>query len=215
MAGEASPTPAVPMSFEIAAQRLRLRLVPGRHIAQKPESYVGRELAGDLHAVLAIDNPEHVVFVNQREPGEWGRTVDELHAIAERNTRAEPALDAHPIEVPDGPTLTALLGESYFASTHIMFLDRYLPPGERGHLVAVPDRHALIALALDDPKWMAGLAAMVNIAHRRYHESPGAITDQLYWRRPDATLVKIPCGVRDDGTAWVAPPDAFNTMAAS
>src|SRR5687768_14017991 len=120
-----SSAKAVPMAFELAAPRLRLRLVPERHVQIKPHAYVGRELGRELRVVIAIDNPEHVVFVNQDEPAAWGQTVDELFAIADRNTRAEPALEPHAIEVPDGPTITALLGESYFAASHVLFLERY------------------------------------------------------------------------------------------
>lgn len=207
-----SSAKAVPMAFAIAAPRLRLRLVPERHLTMKPDAYLARPVGRELHAALAIDNPEHVVFVNHREPAEWGQTVDDLFALADQNTRGEPALDRDEIAIPDGPTILALYGASYFAASHALFLDRYSPPGAHGHVVAVPDRHAVIALPTTDPRWLAGLGAMVQIAHGRFAESPGAITDQLYWRRPDATLVKIACGVRADGGAWVAPPDEFTAM---
>jgi hypothetical protein len=209
-----SSAKAVPMAFEVAAPRLRLRLVPDRHVQMKPEAYVGRLVGRELHAVVAIDNPEHVVFVNQKEPGEWGRTADELYELALRNTRSEPALEPHEVDVPDGPKIVALLGESYFAASHVLFLERYAAPGEHGHVIAVPDRHAVVALPIADPRWMAGLGTMVGLAHVRFTESPGAITDQLYWRRADGVLIKIACGVRDDGGPWVAPPEEFNEMVA-
>lgn len=208
-----SSAKAVSIAFEVAAPRLRVRLVPERHLTMKPDAYVARAVGRELHLALALDNPEHVVFVNQRELDAWGETVEAAFELADRNTRAEPALDRDDIAIPDGPTIVALFGSSYFAASHVMFLERYSPPGTYGHVVAVPDRHAVIALPTTDPGWLGGLGAMVQIAHGRHAESPGPITDQLYWRRPDATLVKIACGVRaGDGGAWVAPPDEFNAM---
>jgi hypothetical protein len=201
-----------PMAFDVVEPRLRLRVIPERHLTAKPDAYIVRELARELYLALAIDNPEHVVFVSPREPAEWGKTVDELFVIAERNTRDEPAIEPQPIDIPGGPTIIVLLGESYFAASHVLFLERYSGAGTAGHVVALPDRHALVVLPLTDKRWPAALGTMVGLAHVRFDESPGPITDQLYWRRSDGSLVKIPCGVREDGTPWVAPPDEFNEL---
>jgi len=201
----------VPMSFEVAGPRLRLRVVPDRLVAVKPDAYVTRPLAAELHLALAIDNPEHVVFVQERELDAWSSSHDELFALATANTRGEDALERQDIDIPDGPTITIMMGNSYFAASHTLFLERYMASAAHGHLVGMPDRHAFAALPIDDARCLAGLGGLVQLCHARFTEEPGAITDQIYWRRGDS-FTKIACGVRDDGSPWVAPPEAFNEL---
>jgi hypothetical protein len=201
----------VAMSFELAGPRLRLRIVPDRLVRAKPDAYIVRPLAAELSLALAIDNPEHVVFVQARELEAWSTSEDELFALATANTRGEGALERQDIDIPDGPTITILMGGSYFAASHVLFLDRYMAPAKHGYLVGLPDRHALAVMPIDDGRCLAGLGGLVNLCHARFSEEPGAITDQLFWKDGD-TLTKIACGVRDDGTAWVAPPDSFNDL---
>ena len=202
---------AVPIDFAQAAPNLRLRITPDRLVEANPAAYVSRELARGLYLTIAIDKPEHVVFVHSRELAEWQRTADELFEIARANTRAEPALERQEIELVDGPTLTVLLGDSYFTASHVLFLESYLDAGAHGLLVGVPDRHALVVLPLVDKASLGGFGPIVRLCHARFAEEPGAITDQLYWRRGHE-YVKVACGVRDDGTPWVAPPEAFNEL---
>lgn len=202
---------AAPIDLAYATAHLRVRITPARLIDANPEGYVARELGRGLYTTLAIDKPEHVVFVHPRELAAWERTADELFAIARANTEAEAPLARQDIELPDGVVLTALLGESYFAASHVLFLERYFAVPPDGALVGIPDRHAVVVLPLADRGALSGLGPIVNLCHARFAEEPGAITDQLYWRRGDG-YVKVACGVKDDGTPWVAPPDDFNDL---
>jgi hypothetical protein len=202
----------VPLAFEVAAPRLRIRLVPDRLVAPDPKRYVVRRLASDLHAALAIDNPEHVVFVGANDLVAWQVGEDALFDRAGANTRDEPLLDRDDIALDGGATLVALAGQSYFAASHALYLERYLPATPHGAVIAVPDRHACFALAIADAKFLAGLGAIVRLAHLRFREEPGPISDAIYWRRIGGTLVRIACGVRGDGQPWVAPPDELNDL---
>lgn len=203
---------AVDLDFEVAAPRLRVRIVPDRQVEAQAGKLVIRPLARGLVLALAIDKPEHVVFVSPKDLERWQRTFDELFDLADTHTRAEPALDRHDLEVEGSPTIAVLLGPSYYAATHVTFVDRYVAAGAHGHLVAVPDRHAVIAAAFDGAASLGALGPLVRLAHARFAEEPGAITDQLYWRRLDGALVKIACGVNADGAPWVAPPEDFNAV---
>jgi hypothetical protein len=205
----------VELAYEVAAPRLRVRLVPDRLVAPNPDKYTARRLARDLHATVAIDNPEHVVFATSKDLAGWQLDADAAFARALANTRDEPELARHDIAIPDGPTVVALAGDSYFAASHVLFLDRYLPATVHGAVIAVPDRHACFVLAIADGTFLAGLGTIVQLAHMRFRKEPGAISDAIYWRRADGSLVRIACGVRDDGEAWVAPPDEFNEMVAT
>jgi hypothetical protein len=196
---------SVALSLDYAREHLRVRVTPEDMVHTQPESFVIRELADGLHATLAIDLPEHVKFVAPKDLAAWGAAADELWPVALANTQTEPPLDRDDIELDGGGKLVVLYGESYFAASHVMFVERYL---EGELLVAVPDRHAIACIAMDEHV-LHGIGALVMFAQMRHSEQPGAITDQLYWRRGDL-YVKVPCGVRDDGSPWVAPPDDFN-----
>jgi hypothetical protein len=95
----------------------------------------------------------------------------------------------------------------------VLFLERYLPAPPDGPLVGMPDRHALVALPLADERSLGGLAGLVHLCHGRFTEEPGAITDQVHWRRGES-YARVACGVRGDGTPWVAPPDDFDDAVA-
>lgn len=202
----------VDLELELAAPRLRLRLVPERQVEAMGDKLVMRPLARGLALALAIDKPEHVVFVTPGDLDRWQRTADELFDLADAQTRAEPPLDREDYPLDAGAAITSLTGASYYAATHVTFVDRYVPAGAHGHLVAVPDRHAVLVTAFDGAASVATLGPLVVLAHARFTEEPGAITDQLYWRRRDGALVKIACGVGADGAPWVAPPEDFTAI---
>ena len=193
------------LSVEYARAHLRVRVTPEDMVHSQPESFVSRDLADGLRATLAIDLPEHVKFVAPKDLAAWSVAADELWPVAMANTEAEAPLERDDIELDGGGKLVVLYGESYFAASHVMFLDRY---GLGEALVAVSDRHAIACIAMDEHV-LQGIGALVMFAHMRFTEQPGAVSEQLYWRRGER-YVKVPCGVREDGTPWVAPPDDFN-----
>ncbi|MEO7091623.1 MAG: hypothetical protein ABI175_00140, partial [Polyangiales bacterium] len=164
-----------------------------------------------LRVTLAVDLPEHVVFVKPTELAEWKQTADELFERAFANTEAEEPLEQHDIELENAPPIAMLVGASYFAASHVLFLERYVPHHPNGVLIGLPDRHALAVLPLLGTRSLGAFGPMVRLAHARFVEEPGAITDQLYWKR-GTVYVPVACGVRDDGTAWVAPPEEFNDL---
>jgi hypothetical protein len=200
-----------PLKFSAIADKLRVRITPERLIEANPQAYVSRELAPDLRVTLAVDLPEHVVFVKPAELAEWDQTAEALFERALANTEAEEPLERHDIELEDCPSIAMLVGGSYFAASHVLFLERYVPHHPNGVLIGVPDRHALAVLPILGTRSITAFGPMVRLANARFAEEPGAITDQLYWKR-GTVWMKIACGVRDDGTAWVAPPEEFNDL---
>lgn len=193
------------LSLEYAREHLRVRVTPEDVVHAQPGAFVIRDLAEGLHATLAIDLPEHVKFVAPKDLAAWGAAADELWPVALANTMAEAPLERDDIELEGGGTLVVLYGESYFAASHVMFLERYV---EGEALVAIPDRHAIACVAMDE-HLLRGIGALVMFAQMRFSEQPGAVSDQLYWKRGEV-YTKVACGVRDDGSPWVAPPEDFN-----
>lgn len=204
----------VPLVYADIADKLRVRVTPDELVESNPEAFVARPLTSQLKLALAVDLPEHVVYVKQAELAGWPGSEDDHFARAMANTEAEPPLEEHTLELEDAPPLTVLAGGSYFAASHALFLERYLPHHPNGVLLGVPDRHALIVLPLVGVRSLGALGPLLRLVTVRFAEQPGSISDQLFWRR-GARWIRIPCGMRPDGTPWVAPPDEFNTFVQS
>jgi hypothetical protein len=198
-----------PLKFSSIADKLRI--TPERLTEANPQAYVARDLAPGLRVTLAVDMPEHVVFVKPTELAEWNQSADELFERALANTEAEEALEQRDLELEDSPAIAMLVGGSYFAASHVLFLERYVPHHPNGVLLGLPDRHALAVVPLLGTRSLSALGPLVRLASARFAEEPGAITDQLYWKRGTVWL-RVACGVREDGTAWVAPPEEFNDL---
>jgi hypothetical protein len=200
------PTSRGLVGLQAARDHLRVRLVPEPQLRGSGVRYVARELTAGLHLALAFDTPDQVVFVHPRDLARWGRPEDELFALARANTEAEPALEPFEVKTPGPVAVIAFLGDSAFATSHVLFLERYLDRAAHGHLVAMPDRHALLALPLSQAGALKAVGSLVMMAQGRFAGEPGPISDQLYWRRPSGTLVPVALAVRDGGERWIAVP---------
>lgn len=195
---------AVPLDWATALPNLRVRIVPDR-LVESGGRYVTRPFADQLQLAIAIDKPEHVVYATPDDTERWALPLSDVFDAAIERTRAEPDLARDEIE-----GLTVLHGDSYFVASHVLFLERYVPPPAHGALVGLPDRHSLIVLPIHDGGFLGALGPLLAVTHGRFSEQPGAITDQLYWRRGES-YVRIPGGIGKDGP-WIAPPDEFNEM---
>jgi hypothetical protein len=110
---EPDPYPADKAS---ALQQLRLRLWPPDYL-QQTEDPVYREVAPGLVLVLVLDLPKSIAGVRRRDLDTWGMTAEEAWSAAEEHTAKEP------VEVvnnpgPDGTTITFLVGDNLYVSSH-------------------------------------------------------------------------------------------------
>lgn len=201
-----------PRDWEAARPLLRLRLFgpefgPLDHLVTYP-------VAPDVVAALALDLPTTVTTFARDAIAGWP-PVDELHAIALDNVRAEPAPDPETIGAPPA-AITALIGESFFVATRLLFLPEVIDLSDTAHaIVAVPNRHTLLAHAIRTPDALTALSVMVQIAVKLHRDGPGSIVPTVFWWHRGA-LTPIPAEIDGKGVS-VWPPDAFleliNTLA--
>src|SRR5258705_12485514 len=89
-----------------------------------------------------------------------------------------------------------------------MFLEEHMakaPPF--GAIVAVPHRHAVLFLPIEDMRVMDAVNSMIPIAFGMYQEGPGSLSSGLYWWRSRA-LTHLPTKVSAQSISF-SPPDAF------
>jgi hypothetical protein len=197
-------------SLDAVRACLKVRLYHTDYREQMGEGgLVHRVPADGLIETLVYDLPGSVRTVPPDHVGRWGVSQDELFRIGLANVKAEqppPAIQA--FEVGKGATVRALVGDSFFTASHVLFLESYLQPRPPfGAVVAVPHRHAVLFHAITDMRVMEAVNSMIPIAFGMYQEGPGSLSAGLYWWK-DGSLTLLPSKVTATSISF-APPAPF------
>lgn len=206
---------ALAHDFEAIRGRLRPRLMSEETLRQAGIECVAEVLADELVAVAVFDLPDTTMTVRREYLEAWGRTAEEVLAVAAENLAAAEDLrtgrERFGIE---GGGHIDCYGDDYYSASHLLLLERYLPPGlPFGALVAVPHRHALLVHALEDLSVIPSLTTMVQVARGMFEEGPGSICPHLYWWRRDA-IVRLPIEIQDEKLVFAPPPDFLAVLEA-
>lgn len=170
---------------------------------------VHREPAEGLIETLVYDLPGSVRTVPPDHATRWGVPEDELFRIGLANVKAErPPPVAQTFDVGKGAVIRALVGDSFFTASHVLFLEDHLDPRpEFGAVIAVPHRHAVLFHAIVDMRVVAAVNSMIPIAYGMYQEGPGSLSPGLYWWRP-GSLTALPSKVTAQSISF-SPPASF------
>jgi hypothetical protein len=175
-------------------------------------SVVAWDIAEDLVAVLTYDLPEMLVTVKREDADKWSAPRDELWKIAVGNVRADGLLSAPALDVGNGAQVHVLEGDAtFFAASHVLFLEAYAGTPPFGAVVAVPRRHVAVFHPITDLRVVDAVSSMLNVVPRMFHEGPGSITSSLYWWRPGHSLMRLPWEVTETAIDFLPPP-AFADM---
>lgn len=197
--------PQLPVDGTAALRSLRVRFWPPEYFQQADAIY--RILAPGLFLGLVLDLPTSIASIKPEQLTQWNLSESEAWSAAEKNTINEP------VEVvsepgPKGTTITFLLADNFYVSSHALWLDRHLTVDpERGALVGLPTRHLVVAHAIEDLRVLPVVGMMLASNQQVYQQGPGSITPGLYWWRK-GTFVEIP-SVQKDGQPAITPPDSF------
>jgi hypothetical protein len=182
---ESQSLDALAADFEKARPLLKVRLYSEDYTDRLGrEQVVSRVPAPGLLAALVYDLPSSVATVHPDHVKGWRRGVDELFTMGLTNVQAEGKLRAETVSLEKGATVTALIGDTYFAASHVLFLGDYLgAPAPFGAVVGLPHRHAVLYHAIADMSVIVAINAMITATFGMYKEGPGSISSQLYWWR--------------------------------
>jgi len=173
---------------EEAEAALYLRLVEAGSVADAGRLAYARPVAPGLLEVLAVDLPDSV----EPLPREALPALGTLHDLLERGRENLRALlsgedvTAQTITGPAGP-LTLVTSPSYFTASLALVLpdtvERFTGEVDRGDgvLVAVPDRHELLYLVIDDVRAADALEEMFGMSRWAFEQASGPLSPNVFW----------------------------------
>ncbi|UNO39127.1 hypothetical protein [Streptomyces sp. MST-110588] len=159
-----------------------LRLVAEESIPEEARGQFShlRPLATDLLAGIALDTPENVRVLSDRDVAlvAW----DTLVAAARTNLLSEP-VNYDTVDLPGGAVLH-ILGhpESVFAASKVLVFEEAVRaaggPGipDEGVLLVVPNRHNLVFYPLTDEHVGEAVNALAQFGQGAYEDGPGRLS---------------------------------------
>lgn len=199
-------------SFDDIADLLAVRMWPKAMLeATNSEELVTREYIPDVISVLVYDNPESISTVGWSTIKSWDLSLDEIFDRALANVKKEtPKQTKIPLE--DGLEITVFLSESFFMTTHALFLDNFKDcVGTYGTLVSIPHRHAMLCYPIDDSTVIDVLSNLVIATYNMHNEGPGSISPYLYWYTGDE-YVQLPYALDDNQMTFLPPPEFVDLL---
>lgn len=201
----------IPVDFEAARERLRVRLAGPDDLAAVPGPLVTRPLADDLVAVLAVDAPTAVRLPAREDVAAWGRDDDELFATGLAAVREEPGVVTRAVDL-GRARVTAVTGDSFYAATWALWAEELDPPaGEHGAIVAVPHRHVALVHTIRDLGVIEAVNQLAPNAARLHAESPGPISPSVYWVR-DGGFERLAVVAGERGTTLVPSDELMDVL---
>lgn len=191
--------------FELAQHLLRTRIYP----AEADNGVLAaRPFAPGLIEAVVVDTPTTVRTVTVEEMHGWPVSGDALFVLGRANVRADGPLQVEEQDLA-GIRVAVLQGWTFYAATHLAWLEEYLEIGPYGALVVAPNRGLIIAYPIHGGAAAGGYQGVVAAAQelqaqarRGYEEGPGSLSPHLFWwRAGQLTLLDL----RYEGDSLVLP----------
>ncbi|MCS7060006.1 MAG: hypothetical protein RMN25_02470 [Anaerolineae bacterium] len=199
-----------PSDFEHIKHLLRARLYPV-DILNHAVDVVHRPGPEGTIEALVLDLPTTVRTVSQSETQGWSLSVSEALDFGRENLRRSSALTQGILSLDRGAHLKVFSGDHFYAATHALFLDRYLPSDlPHGALVAIPRRDVLIVHDIHNMGVMEAAIPMLELIVSIHREGPGSLSPYLYWWR-NGYFTVLPYEI-DEDILTLAPTDEFIDM---
>lgn len=196
--------------FEQARGYLKVRLLADG-LPNQDHLVLRRPMEGVL-SVLVYDLPDAIATVPREHVTNWCRFDDELFELAMGRVRDDrPGREV--VEIEQGVEAAVLAGESYFAASHALLIDEYLPAGPGlGALITLPHRHLVVYHEIKDERVVPALNRLVQLGDAMYNDGPGAISPSVFWYDPSHRRYhRIRAEVGDDSIE-IYPPREFVAM---
>lgn len=190
--------------------RLRVRLYPPEPMENA--LVVKVEIAKGLVACLALDYPDRIVTLNRDLARSLGKSSEELFDLGMANVQktVDPEIEFHTLE--NGAAIGSITSDDFFTGTLALALDEYLPPEpELGYLVAIPNRHEILALAFKGTESLPGLPFLAFVGRDLFQKGPGSISPYVYWVRK-RRWAQVELEETDDGLGVVGPPELIDFL---
>jgi hypothetical protein len=194
--------------FESVKAYIGMRLYASSYVQniEKPIQ-TGYTFAEDIIALLIFDMPHSVINVQTKDMQKWGKTRDELFAIAKVNIQAN-----YPVKMVKhdiGEThIWAAHADHFFTANLAFHLDEHPElVGSKGALVALPHRHTAIFHPIEDLKMLQALNTMLPMVYGMHAEGPGSLSPHLYWYN-NGVFTDLPYTIEGQNLEF-SPPAEF------
>lgn len=169
-----------------------------------------RDLPGTI-SYLVFDLPHSIESVPLEIPEKWGKSVDDLFALALANVKNTVKPHVEHVEIQPGVSFTAYSGESFFTASLALVLDQLESAvGRFGGLVAIPHRHVLLVHPIENADMIHAVQRLGILAVNLDEQGPGSISPNLFWYR-DGRFVDLPFRIEGE-TFNFRPPSEFMDM---
>lgn len=170
--------------FSLVRGLLRARVYPAE---ARTNRLIYRPFAPGLIEAIVADTPTTVRTIVTDDAVTWPVTADELFAVGREGVRADGPLDC---DVIDDTGIRVLEGQTFYAATHLLWLESYLDPGPYGALAVAPTRSAIAACAIRKSTAVVTAERLHAFARNAYDEGPGSLSPELFWSR-HGTLTRV------------------------
>ncbi len=192
--------------FDKVSERLRSRLYPVDLLSQSVETVHRLGPEGTIE-VIVLDLPTTVRTISRSEARGWALGTRELFEVGRRNLRRAGLLKQTAIAGPHGVEIVLCSGDPYYAASHALILDAYLPDDlPHGALVGLPRRDALLLHIIRNIGVTEAISLMLQAIVGMYSDGPGSLSPNLYWFR-HGEFVTLQYEVEDSVLNFSPPPD--------
>jgi hypothetical protein len=174
------------IDWQAARSLLKLRFYPLD--LEFPTETVTFPVAHDFRTALVLDHPQYVSSVPRSQAAPWGRPDDELFSVALENTW-DPEITLEEAQLQSGLSVTVASG-GFFAASHSLLIDRWMPEPPDGWLAIVPTRDVLVFTAFDPATLDDDHAQLAPMAADVYSHGPGSVSPEVF-RLVDRKFVRI------------------------
>ena len=130
---------AIGRDYEQVKSIVKVRLYARESLGELTASTIHRDLGEDLVSVLVYDLPDAVATVPTEAPSHWTVSLDEVFDLALANVLAQDEVETEVLDLDDGTKFSVMVGESFFVTSHMLVLEKYLDPvTTMGALVECP-----------------------------------------------------------------------------
>ncbi|MGV9827739.1 hypothetical protein [Gordonia sp. NPDC003429] len=206
MARAQHQTPVADLTAEQLSAQIRTRLLPvdALQMGGIDMSGYARPIADDLAAVLCVDYPETVTYLDSARA--LALDLPALFAAGQRNTDAEQIDEIS--TVGDG-SVTMVIGESVFTASKALNMATltarvFARDAPYGVVFAVPDRNILLAHVIESSSVIESIAQMARLAAEAYSDAAWSISPNVYHWYGD-TITRISATDIVDKTIEITP----------
>jgi hypothetical protein len=170
--------------FALVRGLLRSRVYP---VEARTGRLISRPFAPGLIEAIVADTPTTVRTVVTDDAADWRVSDEELFAVGREGVRADGPLDC---DVIDETGIRVLEGSTFYAATHLVWLESYFDPGPYGALAVAPTRSTIAACPIRKDTALLTAERLRNFAADAHEDGPGSLTPDLFWwRRGTLTLL--------------------------